>query len=267
MSLSLEGRSALVTGSTAGIGFGIALAFGKAGAKVVFINGRTSEGVSKAIGELTAQCPKGTFVAAPGDVSTAEGCAAVFAATAHAEVDILVNNTGVFPVKDFFEYSDEEWTALFQTNVLSGIRCVRHYLKSMLQRNRGRVIFISSESAFATPPEMIHYGVTKTSQVALARGLANLCKGTRVTVNSVLPGPTRTPGVEEWLNGMATKEGRSAAEQEKAVFSEGARSASLKGSFLEVEEVANTVLFVASDLSSATTGASVRAEGGILNFL
>ncbi len=178
-----------------------------------------------------------------------------------------MNNTGVFPVKDFFETTDDDWEAVFAVNVLSGVRCARHYLKSMLQRNRGRVIFISSESAFAPPPEMIHYGVTKSAQVSVARGLAQLSKGTRVTVNSVLPGPTRTPGVMTWVAEMAAKDGLSLAEVEVKVFSQGGRAASLKGSFLEVEEVANVVLFFASDLSSATNGATVRAEGGILNHL
>lgn len=150
---------------------------------------------------------------------------------------------------------------------MSGVRCARHYIKNMLARNAGRIIFISSESAFAPPVEMIHYGMTKAGQVAIARGLAVKCKGTRVTVNTVLPGPTRTPGVMEWVAQMAAKDGLSIEQEETKLFTESARASSLKGAFLSVEEVANVVLFVASDLSSASNGAAVRAEGGILNHV
>ena len=264
MELSLKGKTALVTGSTQGIGYAIAVSFARAQATVC-INGRTADSVAKAIASLSAEVPGATFVAAPGDVSSSEGCAQLFAAV--PSVDVLVNNAGVFPVKDFFETTDEDWASLFEVNVQSGVRCSRHYLKGMLARNVGRVIFISSESAFCIPPEMIHYGMTKSAQVSVARGLAVLCKGTRVTVNTVLPGPTRTPGVMAWVEEVARKDGISAAEEEKKLFREGGRATSLKGSFLDPQEVANVVLFVASDLSSASNGAAIRAEGGILNHI
>jgi NAD(P)-dependent dehydrogenase (short-subunit alcohol dehydrogenase family) len=265
MSLSLKGKTVLVTGSTQGIGHGIALSLASAGALAVYINGRTSESVAKAISSLLAECPEGKFLAAPGDVSTSAGCAQVFAAA--PSVDVLVNNAGVFPVKDFFETTDEDWMKLFEINVQSGVRCSRHYLKGMLERNMGRVIFISSESAFSIPPEMIHYGMTKSAQVSVARGLAVLCRGTRVTVNTVLPGPTRTPGVMAWVEEVAHKDGITVEEEVKKLFREGGRATSLKGTFLEVQEIANVVLFVASDLSSASNGAAIRAEGGILNHI
>ena len=184
-----------------------------------------------------------------------------------ASVDILVNNAGVFPVADFFSISDDDWRSILETNVMSGVRCSRHYMPKMLEQNWGRVIFIASESAFAIPPEMIHYGVTKGAQVSVARGLAVLARGTNVTCNTVLPGPTRTEGVQAWLSQVAHKEKISEAEAEVKLFEEGARSASLRGKFLEPAEIANAVLFVASQLSSASNGATFRAEGGLLNHV
>jgi NAD(P)-dependent dehydrogenase (short-subunit alcohol dehydrogenase family) len=190
----LEGKTALVTGSTAGIGFAIAQRLAENGC-TVYVNGRTDASCKKAIEELSSFAKKDLFVACPGDLSSLEGCNQVFGKA--KSVDILINNVGIFPVCDFLDFSDEQWEDIINVNFMSGVRASRHYLKLMLeQKNQfGRIIFISSESGYQIPHEMIHYGVTKTMQISLSRGLAVLCKGTGVTANTILPGPTKTPGL------------------------------------------------------------------------
>ena len=204
MKIDLSGKTALVTGSTAGIGLAIAKGLAAAGADVV-INGRGQDKVDAAVKAIAASKPAGKISGVAADVSTEAGCNAVVAVL--PDVDILVNNTGIFEVKDFFDIPDQEWSRYFEVNVLSGVRLARAYMKSMLKRNWGRIIFISSESGISIPPDMIHYGMTKTAQLGISRGLAKLTRGTGVTVNSVLPGPTLTEGVEIFLKGVAKQTG------------------------------------------------------------
>ena len=198
------------------------------------------------------------------DVSTAAGCKALV--TALPEVDILVNNAGIFEPKDFFDIPDEDWTRFFEVNVMSGVRLSRAYLKGMIKRNWGRIVFISSESALNIPTEMIHYGMTKTAQLAIARGLAQLARGTGVTVNSVLPGPTMSEGVETFVKDLARQNGQS-EDEAAANFVKQHRPTSLLQRFASVDEIANMVVYVASREASATTGAALRAEGGIVNTI
>src|SRR3954454_24215170 len=199
MDLDLSGRRALVSGSTAGIDLAIAKALAQLGAEVA-VNGRTGERVEQAIATLRNDVPEGQFGSVPGDVGTPEGAAQVIAAA--PDVDILVNNTGIFEPKPFFDIPDEDWRRFFEVNVLSGVRLARHYTPRMVERGWGRVIFISSESALQIPAEMVHYGMTKTAQLAVARGMAESVPGTGVTINSVLPGPTLSEGVEGFLKDM-----------------------------------------------------------------
>ena len=198
------------------------------------------------------------------DVSTAAGCKALV--TALSDVDILINNAGIFEPKDFFEIPDEDWTRFFDVNVMSGVRLSRAYLQGMIKRNWGRVVFISSESALNIPTEMIHYGMTKTAQLAIARGLAQLTRGTGVTVNSVLPGPTMSEGVETFVKDLAKQNGQS-MDEAAANFVKQHRPTSLLQRFASVEEIANMVVYVASKEASATNGAALRAEGGIVNTI
>ena len=198
------------------------------------------------------------------DVSTAAGCKALV--TALPEVDILVNNAGIFEAKDFFDIPDEDWTRFFEVNVMSGVRLSRAYLEGMIKRNWGRIVFISSESALNIPTEMIHYGMTKTAQLAIARGLAQLARGTGVTVNSVLPGPTMSEGVETFVKDLAKQNGQS-VDEAAANFVKQHRPTSLLQRFASVEEIANMVVYVASKEASATNGAALRAEGGIVNTI
>jgi NAD(P)-dependent dehydrogenase (short-subunit alcohol dehydrogenase family) len=198
------------------------------------------------------------------DVSTAAGCTALVAAL--SDVDILINNAGIFEPKDFFEIPDEDWTRFFEVNVMSGVRLSRAYMKGMLARNWGRIVFISSESALNIPVEMIHYGTTKTAQLAIARGLAQLTRGTGVTVNSVLPGPTMSEGVETFVKDLARQNGQP-VDEAAANFVKQHRPSSLIQRFASVEEIANMVVYVASKEASATNGAALRAEGGIVNTI
>jgi len=255
----LHGKTVLITGSTGGIGLAAAALFGRCGA-VVWLNGRSKGSCDEAVKKLTAETG-GTFRCAPGDLSSAAGAQAVFDAVG-PNVDVLVNNVGVFPTVKFENISDDMWMDIFNVNVMSGVRCSRYYLKGMLQRNWGRIVFVSSEAGYTVPSVMVHYGVTKTAQVSLARGLAALTKGTGVTVNSVLPGPTWTPGVDVFLKDIATQQGMSPEALKQIMFSH-----SLKGDFANAEEVANCILYVASALSSATNGAAIRCEGGIINHI
>jgi NAD(P)-dependent dehydrogenase (short-subunit alcohol dehydrogenase family) len=260
MNLGLSGKTVLVTGSTAGIGYAAARLFAMEGAKVI-VNGRTQARVSSAVAKLRAEVSGATVEAAPGDVSTAAGCRAI--TSAFPEVDVLVNNAGIFEPKAFEDISDEDWLRFFETNVLSGVRLARHFLRGMLARNWGRIVFVSSESAVQIPVEMIHYGTTKTAQLAVARGLAERTRGTGVTVNSVLPGPTSSEGVATFVRDLAKHQGLSEKEMEKQFFAT-ARPSSLLGRFITPSEVANMIVYIASEAASATTGASVRADGGVV---
>ena len=259
MDLGLHGKLALVTGSTAGIGYAIAEAFVREGARVV-INGRSRESVDAAVARLNAAAV-GEAVGFAGDMSTA--AAAEDVVRQFPAVEILVNNLGIFEPEAFEDINDDEWRRFFDVNVLSGIRLARLYLPTMKARNWGRIIFMSSESGVHIPAEMIHYGVTKTAQLAVSRGLAEYVAGTGITVNCVLPGPTRSRGVGEFVEALAKREGKSFAEYEKEFFQK-VRPTSLIKRFARPEEVASLVAYVASPLSSATTGAALRVDGGVV---
>jgi NAD(P)-dependent dehydrogenase (short-subunit alcohol dehydrogenase family) len=263
MKIDLTDKTALVTGSTAGIGLAIAKSLAQAGAKVV-INGRKQETVDKGMAAVHAACNAAAVTGVAADVATAEGCKALVEAV--SSVDILVNNAGIFEPKPFVDIPDADWTRFFETNVMSGVRLSRAYLPGMLERNWGRIIFISSESAVNVPVEMVHYGFTKTAQLSIAQGIAQLTAGTNVTVNSVLPGPTRSEGVDEFLKSMAESTG-STTDEMAANFVKTHRPSSLIQRFATVEEVANMVIYVASKEASATNGAALRVEGGILRTI
>jgi NAD(P)-dependent dehydrogenase (short-subunit alcohol dehydrogenase family) len=263
MKIDLTGTTALVTGSTAGIGRAIVEGLAKAGAQVV-VNGRKQETVDKALAAVTSAAPGAQVRGIAADVSTSEGCAAIVEAA--PSVDILVNNAGIYEPQDFFHISDADWTRYFETNVMSGVRLSRAYMPGMLQRNWGRVIFISSESGLQIPKEMIHYGLTKTAQLALSRGLAELTSGTGVTVNAVLPGPTRSEGVGDFLEEMAAQAGKSVDEMARD-FVKTHRPTSLLERFASVEEVANMVVYAASKEASATNGAALRVDGGVVRAI
>ena len=261
MDLQLTGKTALVTGSTAGIGYAIAEALAREGAHVV-INGRTQQRVDDALKRLGASGGKVTGIAA--DLGTAAGFDALHEAL--PEVDILVNNLGIFEPKAFADITDADWQRFFEVNVLSGVRASRFYLPKMMAKKWGRIVFISSESGVNTPTEMVHYGLTKTAQLALSRGLAQTAAGTGVTVNTVMPGPTKSEGVGTFVEQMARDKGISTAEMEKDFF-EHARPSSLLKRFETVEEIADVVAFVCSPLAAAVTGAAWRADGGVVSSI
>jgi NAD(P)-dependent dehydrogenase (short-subunit alcohol dehydrogenase family) len=263
MIIDLTGKRAIVTGSTSGIGFAIARGLAEAGAAVV-LNGRTQKSVDAAAKRLAQHLPRAKVEGVAADLAVAAGVAAL--AKAVAETDILVNNLGIFEPKSFGEITDEDWQRFFETNVMSGVRLSRHYLPFMVNRGWGRVVFISSESALNIPVEMIHYGMTKTAQLAVARGLAQSVAGTGVTVNAVLPGPTRSEGVADFFAKLATEQSISEAEMEKRFIAEH-RPTSLIRRLATVEEVANMVVFVCSLHSSATTGAALRVDGGVVQTI
>lgn len=263
MKIDLTGKTALVTGSTAGIGHAIAKGLAGTGAEVV-VNGRSQAKVDAAIAAITQAVPGAKVKGVAADVSTAEGCKAL--ASALPDVDILINNAGIFEPKGFFDIPDEDWERFYDVNVMSGIRLARAYMQGMLKRNWGRIVFISSESAINIPAEMIHYGMTKTAQLAISRGLAELTKGTAVTVNSVLPGPTMSEGVETFVKDLAKQNGQS-VEEAAANFVKQHRSTSLIQRFASVEEIANMVVFISSKQASVTNGAALRAEGGIVQTI
>ncbi|SEI21881.1 SDR family oxidoreductase [Tardiphaga sp. OK245] len=263
MKIDLTGKTALVTGSTSGIGHAIAKGLAATGAQVV-VNGRSQGKVDAAIAAITKVVPGAKVKGVAADVSTAEGCNAL--ASALPEVDILINNAGIFEPKGFFDIPDEDWTRFFEVNVMSGIRLSRAYMQGMLKRNWGRIVFISSESGLNIPGEMIHYGMTKTAQLAISRGLAELTKGTAVTVNSVLPGPTMSEGVETFVKDLAKQNGQS-VEEAASNFVKQHRSTSLIQRFATVEEIANMVVYVSSKEAAVTNGAALRAEGGIVQTI
>src|SRR6267142_5549581 len=263
MNIDLKGKTALVTGSTSGIGHAIAKGLAVAGANVV-VNGRTQGKVDAAVAAIAKAAPGGKIAGVAADVSTAAGCETLVATL--PDVDILINNAGIFEPKAFFDIADEDWSRFFEVNVMSGVRLSRAYMPGMLKRNWGRIVFISSESALNIPAEMIHYGTTKTAQLALSRGLAELTRGTAVTVNSVMPGPTMSEGVETFVADLARQNGQS--EQDAAAqFIKQHRPGSLIQRFASVEEIANMVIYVSSKEASATTGAALRAEGGLIQTI
>jgi len=267
MDLHLQGKSALVTGSTKGIGFAIASALAREGASVI-VNGRGDKAVEEAIEAIRKGCAADGVKAEVEGVAANGGTAAGVARIIEAapSVDILVNNLGIYEPKEFAEIDDTEWLRVFEINVMSGIRLSRHYLPGLLARNWGRIIFISSESGVNIPAEMIHYGFSKTAQIAVARGLAELTAGSAVTVNSVLVGPTRSEGVSEFVASIAKQRNISPQVVEDEIF-QTLRPSSLIKRFATTTEIANMVVFLCSEVSSATNGAAVRADGGCIKSI
>ncbi|GJL56979.1 MAG: oxidoreductase [Nitrospirales bacterium] len=259
MDLQLQDKLCLVTGSTAGIGYAIAEVLASEGARVI-INGRSQKSVDSAITKLTSRAT-GELMGFAGDLSTE--VAAEQLGQQHPGVEVLVNNLGIFEPVSFEEIPDEDWRRFFDVNVLSGVRLCRLYLPTMRRRNWGRIVFISSESGVQIPAEMIHYGMTKTAQLAISRGLAEAVAGTGITVNSVLPGPTKSRGVSDFVEDLAKQEGKSFQEFEEEFF-QNVRPTSLIKRFATPEEVASLVAYVVSPLASATTGAALRVDGGVV---
>jgi NAD(P)-dependent dehydrogenase (short-subunit alcohol dehydrogenase family) len=263
VNLRLTNKIALVTGSTAGIGFAIARSLASEGAHV-YLNGRTQERVDTAMAAIRSHAAASQVDGIVADFSSPAGAETVIAKL--PAVDVLVNNVGIFEPKPFAEIPDADWYRFFEINVMSGVRLARHYLAGMLKKNWGRILFISSESAVQIPAEMVHYGMTKTAQVTVARGIAESVAGTGVTVNSILAGPTESEGVGAFVEAMAKQQKKSKEEVEKEFF-ERARPSSLLKRFATVDEVAAMVTYVASELSSATNGAALRVDGGVVKAI
>jgi NAD(P)-dependent dehydrogenase (short-subunit alcohol dehydrogenase family) len=263
MDLGLQGKRALVTGSTAGIGYALARLLATEGAAVT-LNGRTEQRVLESVERLKHERPGVAVDGVAADLGTAPGCHTMIEARPH--VDILVNNMGIFEPKPFEAISDADWLRFFETNVLSGIRLSRHYVAGMRGRNWGRIVFVSSESALQIPTEMIHYGMTKTAQLAVARGLAETLAGTGVTVNSVLPGPTSSEGVGGFVEELAASRGVSVETVEREFF-QTARPSSIIQRFATPDEVAAMIAYVCSEPASATTGAALRVDGGVVRAI
>lgn len=261
MDLQLKGKKALVTGSTAGIGFATARVLAAESASVI-VNGRTQQRVDHAIAEIKKAHPGAEVTGVAADVSTAAGCEKLFKAV--PAVDVLVNNMGIFKPIPFEQIKDDEWMHIFEANVMSGVRLSRSYLPAMRAKNWGRILFVSSESAVQIPTEMIHYGMTKTAQVAVARGIAETVAGTGITINSVLAGPTLSEGVEKFVEQMGGAGGTAAFEKE---FFKSVRPTSLLKRFATIDEVAYMIAYLSSPLASATTGASVRVDGGVVRAI
>ncbi|GAB3990576.1 SDR family oxidoreductase [Spirosoma daeguense] len=263
MDLKIKDKIAFISGSTAGIGYAIAKRLLEEGAQVI-INGRTEQSVNQAVADLAALNSEYKVSGIPADFSKSAEVDNLLAQL--PDIDILINNAGIFEPKPFVEIPDNDWFRLFEVNVMSGIRLSRHVFPKMLAKNWGRIIFISSESAVFIPEEMIHYGMTKTAQLAVSRGLAQLTKGTDVTVNSILPGPTKSKGVGTFLEDLSKAGNTSVNEVEKDFFTN-MRPTSLLQRFASVEEVADTVAYYVSSLASATNGASIRVEGGLIKSI
>ncbi|HEX4354197.1 MAG TPA: SDR family oxidoreductase [Polyangiales bacterium] len=263
MDLGLRDRLAIVTGSTSGIGFATAQLFAREGARVI-LNGRKRARLDDALARLRAEVPGASVDGVVADVSTAAGTDALIEQVPDA--DILVNNAGIFAPQPFETILDEDWQRFFDANVMSGVRLSRHYLPRMLAKNSGRIIFVSSESALQIPVEMIHYGMTKTAQLAISRGLAERTRGTAVTVNSVLPGPTASEGVTDFVAKLAADGGMSTSEMERQFFQH-ARPSSVLQRFATPLEIANMIVYVASAAASATNGAALRVDGGVLRSI
>jgi len=261
--LKLNGKVALVTGSTAGIGFAIAQSLAREGAHV-YVNGRTQERVDTATAAIRSQARTDRVDGIVADFSSAAGAEAVIAKLPAA--DVLVNNVGIFEPKPFTEIPDADWYRFFEVNVMSGVRLSRYYLAGMLKQNWGRILFISSESAVQIPAEMVHYGMTKTAQVAIARGIAESVAGTGVTVNSILAGPTASEGVGGFVEALAKQQNKSKEQVEKEFFQH-ARPSSLLKRFATIDEVAAMATYVAGDPSSATNGAAMRVDGGVVKAI
>lgn len=262
MDLKIESKRALVSGSTAGIGLEIARKLSQEGARVI-LTGRDQAKLDQALDSIAKTGGAGAE-GVLADVTTAEGADLVF--RRHPDVDILVNNLGIYESKPFAEITDADWQRYFDVNVMSGVRLSRHYFPRMLEKKTGRVIFVSSETGVAVDPAMIHYAMTKTAQLSIARGMAGLTRGTAVTVNSVLPGPTRSEGIVDFLKSVASRPDATVEEAEAEFFA-GARSASLLQRMIEPEEIANLVAYLASPASAATNGAAIRVEGGLINAI
>lgn len=258
MDLQLTNKTALVTGGTAGIGLEIARSLAQEGAKVI-ITGRNQAKLDAALAEIGHGA-----IGIAADVGAVDGAAVLVAAL--PSVDILINNLGIYESKDFGDITDADWQRMFNVNVMSGVRLSRAYLPGMLERDNGRIIFISSESALSTPVDMIHYGTSKTAQLSIARGLAQMTRGTKVSVNSVMPGPTQSEGIEAFLRSQASNPEAPIAEIEKEFFA-ASRANSIVQRMLDAKEIAHLVTFLASPLSSATNGAALRAEGGLVNTI
>jgi NAD(P)-dependent dehydrogenase (short-subunit alcohol dehydrogenase family) len=263
MDLQLTNKIVFISGSTAGIGFAIAQRFLQEGARVV-INGRTKDSIDKAVDQLKASVANAKVSGIAADFSNVDEVNELIRQL--PDVDILINNAGIFEPKAFADIPDEDWFRFFEINVLSGVRLSRHYFPKMLAKNWGRIIFISSESGVFIPDEMIHYGMTKTAQLAVSRGLAELTKGTGVTVNSILPGPTKSKGVGGFLEDLSKKEGKTIAEIETDFFKT-MRPTSLLQRFESVDEIAATTVYFSSPLASGTNGASIRVEGGLVKSI
>jgi NAD(P)-dependent dehydrogenase (short-subunit alcohol dehydrogenase family) len=263
MIIDLTGRKAVVTGSTGGIGRAIAEGLARAGAAVV-INGRGEVRVKTAVAEMREMFPKADIRGVVADVATAQGVDSLIAGA--EEADILINNAGTARPQPFAEITDEDWLDIFQFNVMSGVRMTRRHLPRMVERGWGRVVFISSESAVNIPKEMIDYGMTKTAQLAISRGLAESVAGTGVTVNAILPGPTRSESLKGWMSAIARSRGITVADAE-AEFLKTMRPTSLINRFATTEEVANMVVYVCSEQASATSGAALRVDGGVVRFV
>jgi NAD(P)-dependent dehydrogenase (short-subunit alcohol dehydrogenase family) len=263
MDLQIHSKIALISGSTVGIGFAIATELAREGARVV-INGRSQKSVDTAVSRLRSLVAGSDVQGVAADLSSAEGCQVLFDACPQA--DILVNNLGIFDPVPFDAIPDSEWQRFFDVNVMSGVRLARHYLPAMKAANWGRIVFISSESGINTPGEMVHYGMTKSAQLAVSRGLAQSCAGTGVTVNAVLPGPTRSEGVGEFFGKLAAEAGIGLDEMERRFFAEG-RPTSIIKRMIDPAEVAALVAYVCSARAAATTGAALRVEGGIVSTI
>lgn len=263
MKIDLRGKTAIITGSTEGIGEASAIGLAQAGASVV-LNGRKQETLDQAVADLKAKLPGATVRAVVADLGTAAGCAALVEAV--PETDILVNNVGIYGPKPFFDISDADWEHFFQVNVMSGVRLARAYMRGMMERDWGRVVFLSSESGINIPDDMLHYGFTKTAVLSLSRGLAKMARGTGVTVNAVLPGPTMSKGVEDMLSDTASREGKT-IEEVGIAFVKTKRPSSIIQRVATSEEVANMVVYACSKEASATTGAALRVEGGIVESI
>jgi NAD(P)-dependent dehydrogenase (short-subunit alcohol dehydrogenase family) len=263
MKIDLSGKTAIVTGSTAGIGYAIAKGLAQAGAAVV-VNGRTAAAVERVIVRLTADVVHANIRGVAADLGSADGCEALAAAQPFA--DILINNVGIYGLQDFFETPDSEWTRFFEVNVMSGVRLSRAYLPGMMQRRWGRILFLSSESALNIPADMIHYGFTKTAVLSISRGLAKRCAGTGVTVNAILPGPTLSDGLQTMLKEEQMSSGLS-LDETAAAFVMKHRPSSIIQRAATVEEVANMVVYAASPQASATTGAALRVDGGVVETI
>ena len=258
MDLKLKGKTVFISGSTSGIGFSVAKTFLQEGA-IVYINGRTESSTSKAVQRLKSFFPDGKVGGIAADFSSGEQVQLLIKSL--PDIDILINNVGIYSSKSFFDTTDEDWQEHLEVNVMSGVRLSRHYLPKMLEKNSGRILFVSSECATLIPDDLIAYSTTKTSILAISRGLAQLTKGTGVTVNTVLPGSTMTEGAEQFISDLAQKKNKSLSEVEEEFFKE-ARPNSLLQRFASVEEIANTIVYLSSPLAAATNGAAIKLDGG-----